>query len=65
MVDFKTLAKSVAKGLAQYARNCKVCSYFPYTLQLFVTSATIFSIDLYMGNYSHNYFLETSLQLCV
>ena len=44
-VDFKTLAKFVAKGLAPYARNCKVCSYFPYTLQLFVTSATIFSID--------------------
>ena len=38
------------KALAHYNWNCKKSSYRPYTLQLFFTTATIFSTVLYMDN---------------
>ena len=37
------------KALAHYNWNCKKSSYCQYTLQLFFTTATIFSTVLYMG----------------
>ena len=38
------------KALAHYTQNCKKCSYLPYTLQLFLTTATFFPAVFYMSN---------------
>ena len=59
--------KSSITAIAHYTRNCKKCSYFPYTLllQLFFTTPAIFATILYMGNDFHNDFVEKSLQCSV
>ena len=51
-------AKSTAlpKALAHYNWNHKKSRYRPYTLQLFFTTATIFSAVLYMDNDFHKDF---------
>ena len=41
---------SILKALAHYNWNCKKSCYLSYTLQLFFTTATIFSTVLYMDN---------------
>ena len=54
--------KPCLKAIAHYTLHCKKCSYLPYTLQLVVTTATIFSTVVYMGND----FLDKCLQFfCV
>ena len=52
---------NILKALAYYTRNCKKCSYLPYTLQFFFTTATILSIVFYVDNDFHNDFLKKSL----
>ena len=52
----QTFQDVVLKALAHYNWNCKKSSYRPYTLQLFFTTATIFSTVLYMGNNFYNNF---------
>ena len=41
------------KALAHFTRNCKKCSYYPYTLQLF--SQQLFYMS---NNFSHQIFLK-------
>ena len=44
------VTKFTLKAIEHYTQNCKKCSYLPYPLQLFVTTAMIFSTVLYMSN---------------
>ena len=48
-----TLMLALFKALAHYTQNCKKCSDLPYTLQIFVPTATIFRTVLYIGNDFH------------
>ena len=48
----------ILKALVHYNWNCKKSSYRPYTLQLFFTTATIFSTVLYMDNNFYNDFFR-------
>mgnify|MGYP001801853749 CR=1 FL=1 len=52
----KQMFKLTIKALAHYDRNCKKCSYLPYTLQLFFTVATIFSSFIYGQQFSQGHF---------
>ena len=53
-------------ALSHYIRICKECSYLPYTLQLYFTTATILSKVSYMGNDFLNDFVENFFAvLCV
>ena len=44
-----------------HAYWCKKCSYLPYTLQLLVTTATIFVNSFYIGNNFHSNFFHRNL----
>ena len=56
----------IFEALAHITRNCKKCSYLPYTLQLFFTTGTIFSMVLYMGNdFRNDFFRKIFAVLCV
>ena len=58
--------KRLVKALAHYSWNCKKSSYPPYTLQLCVTTATIYLTVLYMGsNFHNNIFRKIFAVLCV
>ena len=54
-------SKRRVKSLAHYTQNCKKFSYLPYTLELFFTTATIFSTVSYIGNEFHNYLFKKNL----
>ena len=52
------------KALAHYNWNCKKSNYRPYTLQLFSTTATIFSTVLYMDNDFYKDFFRKIFVVC-
>ena len=56
---------STVKALAHHTQNCKKCSYFPCTLQLFFTTATILSTAsfVYGQRFQNNFFLQNSSQI--
>ena len=56
LVFYLLWRNSIVKALAHYNWNYKKSRYCPYTLQLFFTTAKIFSTVLYMGNDFHNDF---------
>ena len=54
------------KAIAHYTQICKKCSYLPYTLQLFFTTAAIISTVLCMGNdFPNDFVLKKMAVLCV
>ena len=50
----------LVKALAHYTQNCKKCSCYPYTLQYFLTTATIFTTT-----FSSPFFRKVFAVLCV
>ena len=62
----KQMFKLTIKALANYDRNCKKCSYLPYTPQLFSQLQQFFSTVLYTGNnFQRDIFGKIFAFLCV
>ena len=60
-------SNSLLKALAHYTKNCKKCSYLPYThYNFFFSTATTFSTVFYMSNnFLTDFFRKILAVLCV